>query len=92
MNVFEKIISKSIDELAESMDEHWVGDNAPWDKWFDDNYCNKCDGVTKFMPEWGFTEHEFAYCELHDKCRFFQDMEEVPSSKQIVKMWLESEE
>ena len=91
MNVFEDIVTRNIDELAEWFDEHWVTDNAPWDKWFDDNYCKKCESVTQFVPEWGFGEYEFGWCELNKKCKFFQEMNETPSHKEVIKMWLESE-
>lgn len=83
--------AKNIDELADWLYEHCNFDDAPWWKYWDENYCGKCDGEVACVPELNNKEMEFAWCELHDKCRFFQDMNDIPSEKQIVKMWLESE-
>ena len=43
------------------------------------------------MPELD-RECEFAWCELNGKCKFFKDMDDIPDVKQIIKMWLESDE
>ena len=90
MTVFDSIKNKNIDELAEWLDEHCIIDNAPWDKWYNKNYCNKC------APEIGHVieldrDCEFAWCEIHKKCKYFQDKDDILDDKQIIKMWLESE-
>lgn len=95
MTVFENIKSKNIDGFAEWLNEHGKQDYAPWDIWFDKLYCDKCEPIVKHDPNYDNNglEHEYCWCELHDgKCKFFQDMDEAPWGKQIVKMWLESEE
>ena len=90
MNNFEKIQSMSIDELAEFLDEHGQFDTAPWTQWWDCTYCKNCEPIMCKYED-SETEHPFAYCEIYGNCRFFQDKDEIPNSKEIVKMWLKSE-
>ena len=87
---YSSLISKNIDELTEWLYENGAFDNSPWLKWWDKNYCNRCEEVIGHL-EGSEIECEFSYCELHDKCRFFQEMGKVPDNKQVIKMWLESE-
>ena len=97
MTNFEKIKNMSLDEFAEWVDEHGMFDNTPWMKWFNENYCDKCEsifvkaeeaekvlGIKPFYNE----EYECAYCEVYENCcKFFPD--KCPSNKDIIKMWLE---
>lgn len=89
MKVFDSIKNKNIDEFVEWLCEHCNFDYAPWWKWWDENYCSKCEPVV-FSDDEG-DEKEFAHCEHYGNCRFFEEMKEVPDHKQIIKMWLESE-
>lgn len=90
MTVYENLCSKNIDELAEWLDKYGMFDGSPWLKYWDENYCQKCESVDVYVPELD-RELKCAWCEVHnDKCKFFQDMEETPDNKQIIKMWLES--
>ena len=89
MKVFDSIKDKNIDELAEWINEHLQFDFAPWWRHWDENYCGKCEPVV-------FTDDEgdktvFAYCEHYGNCRYFNEMDEIPDHKQVIKMWLESE-
>lgn len=88
MTVFDNIKNKNIDEFVEWIDKHCTCGDSPWHKWWDENYCNKCNPEIGYVPELD-RDLEFAWCELHDKCRFFQD--DVLDNKQIIKIWLESE-
>lgn len=72
------------------MCEYINPDESPWNQWFDENYCQKCESVRAFVPYLN-GEHECAWCEANGKCKYFLDWEEQPSCKDIVKMWLESE-
>lgn len=96
MTRFEKFKSMDIDSFVEWIDRHGQFDNSPWASWWDENYCNKCPSETGYIldtegeMEWR-TPCEFAWCELHDKCKFFPEMDEEPNSKEIIKLWLESE-
>ena len=90
MKVFDNIKNKSIDEFAEWLDTHGQFDGSPWMEWFDENYCQKCECENVYVEAFN-RKCECAWCELHNKCRFFPNMNNVLDSKQIVKMWLESE-
>lgn len=91
MNRFEKINTKNIDEFAEWLDEHGTYDYSAWAKWWDNNYCLKCESVIAYIPEFD-GEHECAWCEINGKCKFFQELDDIPDNKQVIKLWLESED
>lgn len=91
MKVIDKLKSKTIDEFIDWLDEYCDFENAPWVQWWDTSYCKKCPLVIGKYED-SDRELKFAWCELHDKCKFFPDMNEVPDNKQIIKMWLESEQ
>lgn len=90
MTNYEYITHMSVDEMAEWLDKYGMFDNSPWISWFDQKYCKICPNVmcksaddTRIFP--------CSYCEVYDTCRFFQDLDEVPDNKMIIKMWLGSE-
>lgn len=91
MTIYETLKNKNIDELAAWMAENFYFDISPWSKYWDENYCNKCEAVIARVPEFGEDEHKFAYCEINHNCRYFKEMKDIPDDKMIVKMWLESE-
>lgn len=90
MNVFDNVRSKNIDELVEWLDKNGAYDYTPWDKYFDKTYCKKCKVVTSHV-DYLCGEHEFCWCELHNKCIFFQELDRIPDRKQVIRLWLESE-
>lgn len=90
MTIFEEMKSMNIDEFVEWLDKHGAFDTAPWMFWFDNNYCKKCEPEVAYVEEL-HKKCECGWCELHGKCKFFEDLEEVPHHKQIIKMWLELE-
>lgn len=93
MTVFENMKSKNIDEFAEWIDEHCMTDGSPWYAWFDNNYCKHCEPIIVKGDDEFHRDLEYGWCELNcDKCKFFQDMKEIPCGKQLIKMWLESED
>lgn len=90
MTVFEKIKSMNIDEFAEWYDKYCTHDDDQCITWWNDNYCIKC------KPEIGRYKDsdrdiEFCWCELHGKCKYFQDLDEVPDTLYMTRLWLESE-
>ena len=87
INMFEYM---NIDEFVDWLDENVYLEHSPWLKWWDETYCKNCEPICDCSPN-GCGESEYGYCELHGNCRYFQDMEDIPSGKQIIKMWLESE-
>lgn len=101
MTKFESINSKNIDEFAEWLDRYGAYDNSAWGKWFDKNYCQRCESVIMDRKEyaridgWNHSDYhgdiECAYCEIHKNCRYFEDVDGVPDNTEIIKMWLETE-
>ena len=90
MTVFESIKSKNIDELVEWLNKYCCFDTAPYMDFWDKNYCDKCEPEVVDDPD-VCGELSSMYCELHDKCKYFQNMDKIPSVKECIKMWLESE-
>ena len=91
MTVFENVQNKSknIDELVDWLYE--IGnDYSLWFQWWDSKYCGNCIAEIKYNPEIG-RELPHGWCELHQNCRYFLELDEIPDTKQIIKMWLESE-
>lgn len=91
MTLFEKIKSMDIDELVEWFAQFdYRHGNAIWLNWFDENYCQKCEPIMGKYTD-SDKEMEFGWCELNHKCKYFQDLDSIPSDEQMVRMWLESE-
>ena len=96
MTVFESIHSKSINELVEWLDKNGAYNDAPWERWWNKNYCKKCsvvtaNSVTDYYGDYWEGSHEFSWCELYGNCSYFKDMKKVPNRRNRIKMWLESE-
>jgi len=88
MNNFDKIRSLSKAELAIWLDKNAMFDNSPWQLWFDKKYCMGCEAVKSDMNGTGC---EFSYCELHDKCRYFLDLDSTPDNLKMITLWLNDE-
>lgn len=91
MTNLERIKSMNIDELVS-----WLNSNfayvydTPWDIWWNSNYCSKCKTeLVKIVDE--DRKIPCGWCELHHKCKYFQELDSTPDSKQVIKMWLECE-
>ena len=84
MTVLDNFKSFNIDEFIDWLDEYVSFDTAPWMWWWDNTYCKNCPTEDEYVSD-------YAWCEVHNKCRYFLDMDETPDVKQIIKMWLESE-
>ena len=92
MNNFEKIKSMTIEELTDWIDKYGQFDVSPWMEWFDKTYCKNCESIKSHSKQYNFnTEISYAYCELHDNCKFFPDIEYIPDNKDIIRMWLDAE-
>ena len=91
MKMIDKIKSKSLDEFAEWLDRYdSCYRDSPWMNWWNKKYCDNCPSeIGRF--EGSNRDVEFCWCELYDKCKFFQDMDKIPNNKEMIKMWLESE-
>lgn len=90
MTNYEYLRSMSEDNFAEWLDEYGQFDGSPWILWFDEKYCKNCPDVM-CRHEDGEREFPCAWCEIHGKCKFFQEMNEIPDNKEIIGLWLESE-
>lgn len=88
MNNFEKFKSMTIDELADWIDKYGQFDNSPWLEYFNTKYCENCESIKCTRNE---KTDLCAYCELHDCCKFFPDLNYVPEVRDTIKLWLESE-
>lgn len=93
MTNFEKLKSLDIDIFAKWLECSGKWDDSPWNRWFDQKYCQQCEPVMETVDSFfgESRECEFAYCETNKKCRFFTDYEMGPSVKDVIKMWLEAE-
>lgn len=99
MTRFEEFKHMDIDTLAKWIDKNGQFDGSPWMKWFDENYCKKCEpiecsyaeceklGIKPFYK----SSLKCAYCELEGYCKFFPDLDYIPDNEDVVKMWLELE-
>lgn len=63
---------KNIDEFAKWLNEN-CGDDAAWILWYDKNYCKECSCVNINGEESCGWDADYAYCEIHKKCRFFPE-------------------
>lgn len=91
MKIIDVIKSFTTDEMADFLDKYTAMGDTPWEDWFDENYCNKC--MPEISPDSYYCGYvDCAYCELHNNCKYFPEMNETPSYKQVIKMWLETED
>lgn len=89
MNNFNNIKAMDIDGFAEWLD-NLVYDDSPWLNWFNEKYCHNCEPVIG-EENWLGKPMEFSWCEINKRCKYFQDMDDIPSCVEMAKMWLESE-
>lgn len=98
MTNFEKITTEmDMDDLTDFLNSIDCIENAPWNKWFNENYCNseKCPAIEAKCLN-GST-CQFAYCELNKKkngngkCCFFPDKDILGGYRDVIKLWLESD-
>lgn len=78
-----------IDEFAEWFDKYCSHDSDPCVDWWNNAYCSNCKPVIGRYPD-SSIDMEFSWCELNNKCRFFQDVNEIPDALQMTKLWLKS--
>lgn len=92
MTVYDKIKENinDIDIVIEMIDKYGTFDNSPWIKWYDENYCSKCIAEMVTVLAFNNQEVQCSWCELYNKCKFFQDKNKIPDNKEMIKMWLES--
>ena len=79
-----------IDQLVEWLDDRADDEELIWLVWFSKKYCDNCERGVVYDEYYG-RERGCVYCETHNNCCFFPDMQKVPDHKEIIKLWLESE-
>lgn len=86
MTVFEKFKSMSIDDFAKWYEDK-LYEEDPCIDWWDNTYCKKCMADDSYESD-GLS---YEWCNIHGKCKYFQELDNVPDFKQMIKIWLESE-
>ena len=101
MTNLKHIQSMSLEDFAEWLDEHGQFDDSPWMHWFDQKYCAGCESIKckykdvahlfGFDDESNEREMMCAYCEVHGKCKYFEELDDIPNNLEIIKLWLKEE-
>lgn len=91
MNNYDKFRSMTIEEMAQWFEKNFDCDDTPWINSFNEKYCKNCELVKGKCKDYHCNEMIFTYCELFDKCRYFEDEEGCPSDKLMIKLWLNGE-
>lgn len=91
MTNFEKLKSMNEKEISEFLDSIIGTDEDPWIVWFNKRYCENCETIRGYslIPN---IYDDFTYCEVNGNCRYFQDKDDIPDNKEMIELWLESEE
>lgn len=89
MTNFEKLKSMNEEEISEFLDSISI-DDSPWIVWFNKKYCENCETIRSYarIPD---IYYDSTYCEVNGNCRYFQDKDDIPDSKEMIELWLESE-
>ena len=82
MTNFEKFKLMNIEELSEWLTQYGQFENSPWINWWNETYCKNCDTEITYVinPKTGIKSDkpsECTWCEIHNKCRYFQELDEV---------------
>ena len=104
MNNFENLKKMSLEDFTDWLDKNGQFDDSPWSDWFSKKYCDNCESIEISdaeakeklgfsLYEWFGIDTECAFCELADesgkkRCRFFQDLDDIPDNKKVIEMWL----
>ena len=90
MTNFEKLKSMDEKEISEFLDSIIGTDEDPWTVWFNKRYCENCETIRGYslIPD---IYDDFTYCEVNGNCRYFQDKDDIPDSKEMIELWLASE-
>lgn len=90
MTNFEKLKSMNEEEISEFLDSITSIDDSPWITWFNKRYCENCETIRSYerTPD---IYYDSTYCEVCGNCRYFQDKDDIPDNKEMIKLWLASE-
>ena len=82
----EKLQSLSLDDLTDWLYAHGKLENTPWMKWFDTNYCSKCESEIVVLAN--HRKVECAFCEHHNYCQFLGESVDIADAHTVIKLWL----
>ena len=90
MTNFEKLKSMNEKEISEFLDSIVSIDDNPQVVWFYKKYCDNCETIrlNTLDPN---ARCDYAYCELNENCRYFQNKDDIFDNKEMIELWLESE-
>ena len=91
MTKFDKLKTLTIEQIADWLDKYGAFDGSPWVELFNKKYCQNCS-TEKVYVEYFNSYQDCGWCELNHKCKFFPDIKDIPSNKDMIKMWLEDED
>ena len=91
MTNFEKLKSMNEEEISEFLDSIASIDDSPWIVWFNKRYCENCETIRSYarIPD---IYYDSTYCEVNGNCRYFQDKDDIPDNKEMIELWLASED
>lgn len=90
MTNFDKILSMDKKAYAQWLADNVEYDYSPWERWFSENFCDRCESVMIEHESWNRV-CSASYCEIHEKCRFFPEMDHSPTIAEGIEMWLDEE-
>lgn len=90
MTNFEKLKSMNEEEISEFLDNIGIDDN-PWIAWFNKRYCENCETIRRYA-RYPDIYYDLTYCEVNGNCKYFQDKDDIPNNKEMIELWLESED
>ena len=90
MTNFEKLKSMNEEEISKFLDSLVNIDDNPWIVWFNKRYCKNCEAIRSYaqIPD---IYYDSTYCEVNGNCRYFQDKDDIPDNKEMIELWLASE-
>ena len=87
MTNFERLKSMNEKEMSEFLDSIISVDDDLWIDWFNKKYCENCEIIEHSNPDGGIP-FTYTYCEINGNCRYFQDKDDIPNSKEMIELWL----
>ena len=89
MTRLDQIKNMNNDELVEFLSK-LDNEDSPWNVMLNQR-CSYCPiFIVQYEDEDDF-KHEVAFCEKFNKCIYFPEVEGLPSTLDIVKLWLNEE-
>lgn len=78
------------DELIEFFDNLDSFETSPYMSWWDKNYCSNCPAILCRYED-SNRDIPCSFCELENYCTFFPEIDHIPDSKDMLRLWLNQE-